>query len=86
LFLGDYQALVSTGSGTAFLPFYAQPALGSVVQTDTFISFPPSPAAAAAVHAFPAREAAAGVRLSEEARQRVTARTRLVQRQRLRGL
>jgi hypothetical protein len=86
LFLGDYQALVSTGSGTAFLPFYAQPALGSVVQTDTFISFPPSPAAAAAVHAFPAREAVAGAELGAEARQRVTARTRLVQRQRLRGL
>jgi hypothetical protein len=86
LFLGDYQALVSTGSGTAFLPFYAQPALGSVVQTDTFISFPPSPAAAAAVHAFAAREAVAGAELGAEARQRVTARTRLVQRQRLRGL
>jgi hypothetical protein len=86
LFLGDYQALVSTGSGTAFLPFYAQPALGSVVQTGTFISFPPAPAAAAAVHAFQAREAVAGAELGAEARQRVAARTRLVQRQRLRGL
>jgi hypothetical protein len=86
LFLGDYQALVSTGSGTAFLPFYAQPALGNVVQTGTFISFPPAPAAAAAVHAFPAREAVAGAGLGAEARQRVAARTRLVQRQRLRGL
>jgi len=86
LFLGDYQALVSSGSGTAFLPFYAQPALGSVVQTDTFISFPPAPAAAAAVHAFAAREAVAGAGVSAEARQRVVARTRLVQRQRLRGL
>src|SRR5215469_5144609 len=86
LFLGDYQALVSTGSGTPFLPFYAQPALGTVVQTDTFISFPPAPAAAAAVHAFAAREAVAGAGLGAEARQRVSARTRLVQRQRLPGL
>src|SRR5262249_8272278 len=85
LFLGDYQALVSTGSGSAFLPFYAQPALGNQVQTDAFISFPPSPAAAAAVKPFAAREAVAGAELTPEGRQRVTARTRLVQRQRLRG-
>jgi hypothetical protein len=85
LFLGDYQALVSTGSGSAFLPFYAQPALGNTVQTDTFISFPPSPAAAAATQPFAAREAVAGAELTPEARQRVTARTRLVQSQRLRG-
>ena len=84
LFLGDYQALVSTASGSAFLPFYAQPALGSAVQTNTFISFPPSPAAAAAAP-FVAREAVAGAELTPEARQRVMARTRLVQRQRLRG-
>src|SRR5215472_16845052 len=83
LFLGDYQALVSTASGSAFLPFYAQPALGSAVETNTFISFPPSPAAAAA-H-FVAREAEAGAELTPEARQRVMARTRLVQKQRLRG-
>jgi len=82
LFLGDYQALVSTGSGSAFLPFYAQPALGNAVQTDTFISFPASPAAAA--HAFAAREASGGA-LTAEARERVMARTRLVQRQRLHG-
>jgi hypothetical protein len=85
LFLGDYQALVSTGSGSAFLPFYAQPAQGSVVQTDTFISFPPSPAAAAAAP-FAAREAVAGAELTPEAQQRVMARIRLLQRQRLRGL
>ena len=85
LFLGDYQALVSSGSGTPFLPFYAQPALGSVVQTDAFISFPPSPAAAAAALAFPARAAAAGAELTPEAQRRVMARTRLVQAQRLRG-
>jgi hypothetical protein len=85
LFLGDYQALVSTGSGTPFLPFYAQPALGTVVQTDAFISFPPSPAAAAAALTFPARAAAAGAELAPEAQRRVMARTRLVQAQRLRG-
>jgi hypothetical protein len=84
LFLGDYQALVSTGSGSAFLPFYAQPALGSTVQADTFISFPPSTAAAAAVK-FEAREAVAGAELTPAAQQRVMSRTRLVQRQRLRG-
>jgi hypothetical protein len=84
LFLGDYQALVSMGSGSAFLPFYAQPALGSAVQTDVFISFPPAPAAAAAA-TFAVREAVAGAELTGEARQRVMARTRLVQQQRLRG-
>ena len=84
LFLGDYQALVSTGSGSEFLPFYAQPALGSVVQTDTFISFPPSTAAAAAALAFAARPAAPA-ELTPEARQRVMTRLRLVQAQRLRG-
>ena len=83
LFLGDYQALVSSGSGTPFLPFYAQPAIGNVVQTDAFISFPASPAAAAL--AFPARVAAAGAELTPEAQRRVMARTRLVQAQRLRG-
>jgi len=83
LFLGDYQALVSTASGSAFLPFYAQPALGSAVETNAFISFPPAGAAAAA-H-FVAREAVAGAELTPEARQRVMARTRLVQKQRLRG-
>jgi len=84
LFLGDYQALVSTGSGSEFLPFYAQPSLGSVVQTDTFISFPPSTAAAAAALAFAARPAAPA-ELTPEARQRVMTRLRLVQAQRLRG-
>ena len=83
LFLGDYQALVSTGSGSAFLPFYAQPQLGSAVLTDAFISFPAAPAAAARV--FPALAAAAGAELTPGARQRVTERTRLVQRQRLHG-
>ncbi len=85
LFLGDYQALVSTGSGSAFLPFYAQPQLGHAVATDAVISFPPSPAAAAAAHIFRAVPAAAGAVLTAEAQQRVMARTRLVQAQRLRG-
>jgi len=76
---------VSSGSGTPFLPLYAQPALGNVVQTDTFISFPPSPAAAAAALAFTPRAAAAGAELTPEAQRRVMARTRLVQAQRLRG-
>ncbi len=87
LFLGDYQALVSTGSGSAFLPFYAQPppaiSAANAVSTDAFISFPPAPAAAA--RAFPALAAARGAELTLEARQRVMARTRLVQAQRLRG-
>ena len=85
LFLGDYQALVSTGSGSAFLPFYAQPALGSVVQTDAFISFPPSPAAAAAARSFEPRAAVAGAELTPEAQRRVMARLRLLQAQRMRG-
>jgi len=55
------------------------------VQTDAFISFPPSPAAAAAALAFSARAAAAGAELTPEAQRRVMARTRLVQAQRLRG-
>jgi hypothetical protein len=84
LFLGDYQALVSTGSGSAFLPFYAQPALGSAVATNAFISFPPAPAAAAAL-AFPATAPAAATPLMPQARARVMARTRLVQTQRRLG-
>jgi hypothetical protein len=84
LFLGDYQALVSTGSGGVFLPFYAQPALGGVLATDTFISFPPAISAAAALP-FAARAANAAAGLTAETQQRVTARIRLVQSQRLRG-
>jgi BNR repeat-like domain len=84
LFLGDYQALVNTGPGGPFLPFYAQPALGSTLATDTFISFPPAAAAAAALPfaALPAKVAAG---LTSETQQRVRARIRLVQSQRLRG-
>jgi len=83
LFLGDYQALVNTGSGGAILPFYVQPQLPAGVATDAFISFPPAVAAASALPfaALPA----ASAELSATARQRVTARTRLVQSQRLRG-
>ena len=73
------------GSGSPFLPFYAQPALGSAVQTDAFISFPASVAAAVATQPFAALPAAAGSELSAEARQRVMARIRLVQAQRLLG-
>jgi len=84
LFLGDYQALVNTGSGGTFLPFYAQPQLPTGVATNTFISFPPVVAAAAALpYAAPA--AASGTELTAAARQRVMARARLVQSQRLRG-
>ncbi len=81
LFLGDYQALVNTGSGGVFLPFYAQPQLPAGIATDTFISFPPAVAAAAALPF--AASVAAAAELPTEARQRVTARTRLVQWQRL---
>ena len=85
LFLGDYQSLLSTGSGGNILPFYAQPARGSTVTTNTFISFPPAPAAAAATLAYPALSAEPGSVLTPEARERVMARTRLFQTQRLRG-
>jgi hypothetical protein len=85
LFLGDYQSLLSTGSGGNILPFYAQPALGSTVATNAFISFPPAPAAAAAALAYPALSAAPSSVLTPQARARVMARTRLVQSQRLRG-
>jgi len=84
-FLGDYQSLVNTGSGGNFLPFYAQPQLASGVATNTFVSFPPPPAAATAALAFPALTAAPGSLLTPQARERVMARTRLVQAQRLRG-
>ncbi|MBV8145953.1 MAG: exo-alpha-sialidase [Gammaproteobacteria bacterium] len=84
LFLGDYQSLVSTGSGGAFLPFYAQPEQGSAIATDTFISFPPVTGAAAALP-YVAVAAANAAELPREARERVMARTRLVQSQRLRG-
>jgi hypothetical protein len=85
LFLGDYQALVNTGTGGVFLPFYAQPqqAAGAVT-TDTFISFPPTAAAGAAMP-FAALPAPAAAEPSAEVRERITARTRLVQSQRLRG-
>jgi hypothetical protein len=88
LFLGDYQALVNTGSGGAFLPFYAQPpppsSAGTAVSTDTFISFPPAVAAAAALP-FAVPPASAPAALSAETRERLMGRIRLVQSQRLRG-
>jgi len=88
LFLGDYQALLSTGPGSAFLPFYVQPppavSAGTAVSTDAFISFPPVVPAAAALP-FAARAAASGAEITPEAHRRVMARTRLVQSQRLLG-
>ena len=79
LFLGDYQSLVSTSS--AFLPFYVQTDSNTQTRSDAFISFPP----AAAALAFRAEAARAGTQLTPAARRRVMERTRLAQRQRLRG-
>ena len=88
LFLGDYQALVSSGPGSAFLPLYAQPppavSAGTAISTDVFISFPPAVAAAASLP-FTALAAASVTEMTPEAQRRVVARTRLVQSQRLRG-
>ncbi|MBV8975069.1 MAG: exo-alpha-sialidase [Sinobacteraceae bacterium] len=85
LFLGDYQALVNTGSGGVFLPFYAQPQLAAgAPATDALISFPAGAAAAASMP-FAAAPVAAAVEPTAEVRRRITARTRLVQSQRLRG-
>jgi hypothetical protein len=87
LFLGDYQALTNTPSG-AFLPFYAQPppatSAGTAVSTNTFISFPPAVAAAAAMP-FAVPPASAPAALSPETRERLMGRIRLVQSQRQRG-
>jgi BNR repeat-like domain len=88
LFLGDYQTLVNTGPGGAFLPFYAQPppatSAGTAVSTNAFISFPPAVATAAAMP-FAVAPASAPAALSPETRERVMGRIRLVQSQRLRG-
>ena len=88
LFLGDYQGLVNTGPGGAFLPFYAQPppatSAGTAVSTNTFISYPPAVAAAAALP-FAVPPASAPAALSPETHERVMGRIRLVQAQRLRG-
>ena len=88
LFLGDYQALVNTGPGGAFLPFYAQPppamSAGTAVSTDTFVSFPPAAAAAAALP-FAVPPPSAPAALSAETRERLVGRIRLVQSQRLHG-
>jgi BNR repeat protein len=86
LFLGDYQGLVNTGTGGVFLPFYAQPQLAAgAVTTDVLISFPPGAAAAGAAMPFAALPAASAMEQSAQARERITARARLVQSQRLRG-
>jgi BNR repeat-like domain len=86
LFLGDYQALVNTGSSGVFLPFYAQPQLpAGAPATDALISFPPGAAAAAAMPFAALPAAATGLAVSAEARERIMTRARLVQSQRLRG-
>jgi hypothetical protein len=87
-FLGDYQALASNGS--AFLPMNAQTNPGTAVSSDVFIDFPGTTAAAAAQGAsraarrsFEAVTAAPGLTLSAAARQRVAARIRRLEAERL---
>ena len=88
LFLGDYQALAS--SGGAFLPLYAQTNAGSQVGSDVFIAIPPATASAAAAQAasspapvaFRAAAAAPGT-LARSARTRVMQRIRRTQSERL---
>jgi hypothetical protein len=88
LFLGDYQALIS--SGGAFLPLYAQTNTGSsAASSDVFIAFPPATAAAqslpGAARAFRAFAAPTGVTLTPAASARVMARIRRMQAERLPG-
>ena len=89
-FLGDYQALTSNGS--AFLPMNTQTNPGTAVSSDVFIDFPPATAAAAAAvqavthqapRTFKAATAPAGLRLPAAARQRVAARIRRLEAERL---
>jgi hypothetical protein len=88
-FLGDYQALASTG--TTFLPMFAQTNPGSATSSDVFINFPPATtgsnaaqaASGAAPRAFRAAAAAHGVTLGAAARQRVSERIRRLQSERL---
>ncbi len=80
LFLGDYQSLANASG--AFLPFYVQTDAGTAVRSDAFISFP---TAGSTASAFRAQPAAAGVKLTRQATQRVMQRIRLTQQQRLRG-
>ena len=86
LFLGDYQSLADANG--AFLPFYVQTDPGTQLRSDVFLSFPPAAAAQSAAgeagsSAYSALAAPQGMALTTAARQRVMARTRLVQAQRL---
>jgi hypothetical protein len=86
LFLGDYQSLADANG--AFLPFYVQTDPGTQLRSDVFLSFPPAAAAQSAAgeagsSAYSALAAPEGMALTAAARQRVMARTRLVQAQRL---
>ncbi len=86
-FLGDYQALTSNGS--AFLPMNTQTNPGTAVSSAVFIDFPGTTAAAAqgtsgaARRAFKAVTAPPGQTLSAAARQRVAARIRRLEAERL---
>jgi hypothetical protein len=72
-FLGDYQALVY--SGTQFEPLYAQTNPdATTVSTDVFFAFPPA-SSAAAVNAFVAQPALSTATLPPLAHERMSART-----------
>jgi hypothetical protein len=82
LFLGDYQALASSGSD--FLPLYAQTNTGSSISSDVFIDFPPVTLAAEAVtHEFRAMEAPPAAALTPAARQKMSDRIRFTRNARL---
>jgi hypothetical protein len=81
LFLGDYEALVSTAGG--FLPLYVQTDGGTQIRTDAFLAFPPASAVRGASGvSFRALPAAPGMDLTPAARQRVTERIQLTRAQR----
>jgi hypothetical protein len=83
-FLGDYQAL--TSSGGAFLPMNTQTNPGTVVSSDVFIDFPPASTAAAAAagpRTFMAAAAPRGFTLPAAARERVAARILRLEAERL---
>lgn len=87
-FLGDYEALASTG--TAFLPLYSQTNPGTATSSDVFIDFPPATMAAqsmsgAAHISFKAAAVPHGVTLPPQARKRVMERIRRAQAARLPG-
>jgi hypothetical protein len=89
-FLGDYQALTSNGS--AFLPMNTQTNPGTATSSDVFIDFPSTTSAAAAAaqarshttpRAFKAVTAPSGLTLSAAARERLAARIRRLEAERL---